>query len=164
VDEMTMSVGLLMESVQGQQKLAAQSLERLSSITGNLDVVVRGELRQAFVEEFQAVRVACREATDALQRVGRSANLRLALWMLGMNGLLCAVPIIVAGIVVPSRAEIVALRREREELTAVILRLQQQGGRVELRHCGESRRLCVRVERSTPAFGATADYLILKGY
>ena len=164
MDEMTMSMGLLMESVQGQQKLAAQSLERLSSITGNLDAVVRGELRQAFVEEFQAVRAACREATDALQRVGRSANLRLALWMLGINAVLCAVPVVVAAIVVPSRAEIVALRREREELTAGVLRLQQQGGRIDLRSCGATRRQCVRIERATPAYGATADYFILKGY
>jgi hypothetical protein len=164
VDDMTMSVGLLMESVQGQQKLATQALERLSSITEGLDVVVRGELRQAFVEEFQAVRVASREAAEAFQRAGRAANLRLAVWMLAINAALCGVPLIVAASVVPTRAELSALRGQRDELTAGVLRLQQRGGRIDLRSCGEARRLCVRVERSAPAYGLEADYLVVKGY
>jgi hypothetical protein len=35
---------------------------------------------------------------------------------------------------------------------------------MELRRCGDAQRLCVRVDRSAPAYGAGADFFIVKGY
>ena len=39
-----------------------------------------------------------------------------------------------------------------------------EGGRIDLRHCGEANRLCVRVERKAPFYGENSDYAVLKGY
>ncbi|MGH8327807.1 MAG: hypothetical protein ACRET2_13715, partial [Steroidobacteraceae bacterium] len=63
----------------------------------------------------------------------------------------------------PSRSEVAALRARRDALAANIARLQQRGGSVDLRRCGARARLCVRVDRDAPAYGADADYLIVKG-
>ncbi len=57
-----------------------------------------------------------------------------------------------------------ALRAQRDELAAGIARLQAAGGRIEWRRCGATQRLCVRVERTAPAFGDHADFLVVKGY
>jgi len=64
----------------------------------------------------------------------------------------------------PTSAEIQALGAKRDELTANIARLARQGANLELRHCGTTQRLCVRVERSAPAYGAAGDFLVVKGY
>lgn len=52
---------------------------------------------------------------------------------------------------------------------ATIERLSQEGGNIELNHCGESRRLCVEIDpdslgRNPEAFGENGQYRILKGY
>jgi hypothetical protein len=35
---------------------------------------------------------------------------------------------------------------------------------LDVRTCGASARLCVRVDRNAPAYGPGADYLVVKGY
>ena len=47
---------------------------------------------------------------------------------------------------------------------ANLARLERQGARVEWQHCGDARRLCVRVERGSTAYGTHADFMIVKGY
>ena len=64
----------------------------------------------------------------------------------------------------PSRAETAALHVRHEELVLAIMRLEQQGGRVDLRRCGDPGRLCVRVDRKAPVFGQNSDYLVVAGY
>jgi hypothetical protein len=56
------------------------------------------------------------------------------------------------------------LRARREELAASVAKLEQQGGRIEWRRCGEARRLCVRVDRKAPSYGEKADYYVIEGY
>src|SRR5204863_4608 len=64
----------------------------------------------------------------------------------------------------PSHAEVAAVRATRSELSSNVALLIQQGGRVELRHCGAARRLCVHVDRGAPTYGEASDYLVVKGY
>lgn len=52
---------------------------------------------------------------------------------------------------------------------ATIERLSQAGGDIELTHCGEDRRLCVKISRESlgdraRAFGENGQYRILEGY
>lgn len=58
---------------------------------------------------------------------------------------------------------------EIERHNATLERLAQEGGRVQLTHCGSERRLCVKVHPdslgSRPlAFGENGEYRILEGY
>ena len=77
----------------------------------------------------------------------------------------CALaPIAVARLVLPSAAEVSGLKARRDELILNVSRLEQRGGRVDLRRCGASLRLCVQVDLKAPKYGDKADYYILEGY
>jgi hypothetical protein len=45
-----------------------------------------------------------------------------------------------------------------------VMKLEQQGGRIDWRRCGDSRRLCVRIDRKAPTYGEKADYYVLENY
>jgi cell division FtsZ-interacting protein ZapD len=154
----------LLEELQRQQRQVQDTLERVEGLVRDLDEVLRQELRGAFAEEFHMLGDASARAAQALYAVRRAASMRVALWAIGVTAACSAVPATVAWTVLPSRGQIARLRHEREVLAASVARLEEEGGRVELRRCGSSSRLCVRVERAGPAYGAHADYLIVKGY
>jgi hypothetical protein len=157
-------VGLLMESAQTHQKMVEENLERLRAHTRDLDTVVRDEIRRTLLAELQEVAVESKRAARALQGMRHAISLRAALWSIGIAVLSAVIPCAIVWRVTPSAAEISALRQTRDQLTANLARLEQRGGRVDLRHCGDSSRLCVRVERKAPAYGPQAEYLIVKGY
>ena len=159
-----MKLGLLMEAAEAQQALAATALERLREHTNGLDAIVREEIRSTLTEELSALGEDSRRAAQSLHALKQAASLRLAAWSVGVTALSAAIPFGAAWWLMPSRAEIAALRATRDELTANIARLSQQGGRVELRNCGAARRLCVHVERGAPPYGDASDYRVVKGY
>jgi len=159
-----MTAGLLMESVQAQQQHVDAAVERLMSLAQGLDAVVREAVRMAFAEEFQALGVASQRAAEALHAVRRIASLRMAAWSIVLAAGCSAVPVIVTLTVLPSRTELAGMRAQRDELASAVARLERAGGKVDLRRCGAANRLCVRIERDAPAFGAQSDYLIVKGY
>ena len=159
-----MALRSLLEELQRQQQRAQDTLERAESLAQGLDQVVREELRVTFTEEFQMLGDASARAAQALWAVRRAASVRIALWAGAVAAACSVLPAAIVWTLLPSRVEIARLRREREALTASIARLQSDGGKIDLRECGSSGRLCVRVERSGPAYGAHADYLIVKGY
>jgi hypothetical protein len=157
-----MKLGLLMEAAHAQQTLADAALEKLSAHLRELDTVVRDEIRQTLVEELQIVVNESSRAAEALRGLGRSANLRVALWNLGMTLLCSAMPISLEWWFLPSQSELVALRAKRDQLAANVARLEQRGARIDLRRCGGSDRLCVRVDRKAPVYGEAGDYLVVK--
>jgi hypothetical protein len=164
VNDDTLKAGLLMESVQAQQRGLDESLQTLHAHTRGLDAVVRDEIRRTLVEEFHMLGAETRRVASVLQAAGRAAG-----WRAVRVGLVLALsaslaPATVIWWIVPSRTEIAALRAERDALAANMHQLGQQGGRIQWRRCGEAQRLCVRVERAAPAFGESADFLIVKGY
>jgi hypothetical protein len=164
VDDATMKVGLLMESAHVHQRLAEGQLEKLRAHTEDLDAVVRDEIRRTLVEELQMLTVETTRATRALQKLRSGTAWRgMALSLSG--AMLCAlVPMALARWALPSPADIATLRARREELAASVAKLEQQGGRIEWRRCGEARRLCVRVDRKAPSYGEKADYYVIEGY
>ena len=164
MDDATMRLGLLMEAAQAQQKVAESAVERLATLGREIDVVVREELRRAFAEEFQALCAASRHASEALHAVRQAAGLRIASWSVAVAAICSTIPVAVAWSVLPSRGELLRLRAERDELSTSVGRLQQQGGRIDLRRCGDANRLCVRIDRQAPPYGEQSDYLVLKGY
>ena len=128
----------------------------------DLDLIVRQEIRSALAEEFQALGAAGCRAAEALEGVRRAASVRVALWAVVVVASCSAVPLTLAWAVLPSRAEIARLSAERDRLAASIAELERLGGKVDLRRCGPAGRLCVRVERAAPAYGAHSDYLLVK--
>jgi hypothetical protein len=164
MEDETLKLGLLMEAAQSQHTLAATILDRLREHTAGLDAIVREEIRATLLEEMRALSEDSRLAAEALRRLQRTANLRLIAWSAAVFTLSSLVPCVIAWWLLPTRADVQTLGAKRDELIANIARLARQGGNVELRHCGTSQRLCVRVERGAPAYGEAGDFLIIKGY
>jgi hypothetical protein len=164
LDDATLKLGLLMESAQTHQKLAEGQLERLRVHTQDLDGVVRDEIRRTLVQELRMLSAEVTRASRALKKIRSGHALRGAVWCLAAAILCTAAPIAVARWVLPSAADVAVLRARRDELTASLTELEQQGGRIDWRHCGESKRLCVRVDRKAPAYGDRGDYYVIEGY
>ena len=81
---------------------------------------------------------------------------------------------IMVGVVllVPSARDLAALRAEKAELEASVAALKDRGGRVQLTHCGDKKRLCALLDPeqfnsngTVKQFGAKDEHwIILKGY
>jgi hypothetical protein len=159
-----MRLGLLMEAAQAQQRLGQESLDRLAAHTRDLDLIVSDEIRRTLAEALGSVASESRRATDSLQRMRRAANVRTLLWTVSIAMICSGVAMGEAWWMLPSQSEIAALRSRRDMLAANVARLEQQGGMLDIKTCGARARLCVRVDRNAPVYGAGADYLVVKGY
>ena len=164
LEDDTFKLGLLMEAAQAQQTLATAALERLREHTAGLDAIVREEIRATLVEEMHAIAEDSGRASEALRRLGRAASGRFAAWSAAVVGLSALIPLGLVQWWLPSHAEVAALAARRDQLTANLRQLAGQGGQIEIRHCGAARRLCVRIDRSAPPYGQSADFRILEGY
>ena len=164
MDDTTMKLGLLMEAAQAHQKAAESSLRKLRATANDLAATVRDEVRRVVIEEFQSLAADGKRASDALHEVRRAANVQILVWSVGITALCSAVPLALACWIIPSRAEISALRAKRDELAGQIASLEERGGRIELRRCGDGARLCVRVDRKAPTYGEQSDFLVVRGY
>ena len=164
IDDTTISVGLLMESVQAHQKLAESQLEQLRAHTQGLDAVVRDEIRRTLIEELQLLWAESKRATEAIRGIGRSATLRVGFLSIVTSILCTGFSLVIVRSVLPSAPEIAALQARRAELSASIAILEGRGGRVDWRRCGEGARLCVRVDRKAPTYGEKSDYFVAAGY
>jgi uncharacterized protein YPO0396 len=164
MDDTTMKLGLLMEAAQTHQKSADSTLRKLKATANDLATIVRDEVRSVVVEQFQSLVTDSKRASVALREVQRAANIRALVWSLSLTALCSAIPLLLACWIIPSRGEIAALRAKHDELATKIASLEEQGGRIDLRHCGNGARLCVRVDRKAPMYGEQSDYLIVRGY
>jgi hypothetical protein len=164
LDDATMKVGLLMESAQAHQKLAEGQLEKLRAHMQEIDTVVRDEIRRTLVDELRALTGEATRATRVLKKIRGAGALGGLAWGLAAAFLFALVLIGVARWALPSAAEIATLRARRDELAANLAKLEQEGGRIDWRRCGEGRRLCVRVDRKAPTYGDKADYFVIEGY
>ena len=164
MDDATMKFGLLMESAQAHQKLAETHLEQLRAHTRDLDGVVRDEIRRTLIDELQMLTAESKRATEALQRIRRSATMRLGLWSIVIATLSTGIPLAIMRWALPSGSEVAALAARRDELAAAVATLERRGGRIDWRRCGETARLCIRVDRKAPTYGEKADYYAVAGY
>jgi hypothetical protein len=164
MDEHTMKFGLLMESAQVHQKLAEAHLEKLRAHTQDLDGVVRDEIRRTLVDELQAVTAESERAARALRAMKHAANMRGLAWNAGIALICAGVPAAVAHYVLPTPADINVLRAQRDALAQNVASLEQRGGKVDWKSCGDPARLCVRIDRKAPVYGEKGDYYVAKGY
>ena len=125
--------------------------------------MVRDQIRHALIEELKTVRNETQGAVTALQALKRAANARMTFWTLGVTAIAAVIALFVAWWVLPTPAEIAALRTERDVLASNIALLNQRGARADLRRCGTGH-LCVRVDLEAPRYGESSDYLVLRGY
>lgn len=158
-----MSIGMLMESAQAQQRLAQDLLTRLHAHTEDLDAIVRDEIRRTLIEELKALQTAIDSAALNLSRlkritVGRVTLLAAALGLI--SGL--AAPAVVF-FRLPSPQEIASLEKQRQALSLNLEALRRAGGGVELRQCGQPARLCARVDARAPKYGLDGDFYVLHG-
>jgi hypothetical protein len=164
MDDTTLRFGLLMESAQAHQKLAEAHLEKLLAHTQDLDGVVREEIRRTLIEELQMLTSESKRATEALRRIGRGAAARGVFWSIAIAILCTSVPTIIMRWTLPSAPEIAVLRAKRDELATSVATLEQRGGRIDWRRCGDMARLCIRVDLGAPTYGPKADYYVAAGY
>ena len=160
----SLKFGLLMESAQAHQKMAENHLDELRAHTRGLDGVVREEIRRTLIDELRELTAECDRTARALRDMKHSVTRRSVLWNVTLVILCTGIPSAIAHYALPSPKEISALRVERDSLSKNLARLEQRGGKVEWRSCGDSARLCVRIDRGSPVYGTQADYYIVKGY
>jgi len=163
VDQDSVKLGLLLEAAQTHQKLAEAAFEKLNQQTQGLEALVRDQIQRALGEGLKVLHAETRNAVEALQSVKRAANARVAFWTLGITAIAAVTGPFVAWWVLPTSAEIIALRTERDELASNIASLKQRGARADFRRCGTGH-LCVRVDLSAPRYGDHSDYLVVRGY
>jgi hypothetical protein len=163
-DDKTIAIGMLMESAQTQQRLAQEQLTHLHAHTQELDAVVRDEIRRTLVDEIKALHSEIAAATQAARQLKRAAGLRPALYGVLLACISGLTPLAIARWILPSTSQIAALQARRDQLTANLEALAQQGGRLELRRCGEARRLCARIDKSSARYGESGDFYVLYGY
>jgi uncharacterized protein YPO0396 len=164
MDDTTMKLGLLMEAAQANQKVAESSLKKLKAATNELATVVREEVHRVVMEELHSLAADSKRASDALRAARHAASVRALVWSVGITTLCAAIPLALACWIIPSQAQIAALRARRDALVSQITNLEERGGRIDLRRCGGGARLCVRVDRKAPIYGEQSDYLIVRGY
>ena len=100
----------------------------------------------------------------SLERRSRASSVRLARWSFGVVSGCALVPALLSWMLMPSRTQLLQARQTFDQLSSAIAQLSREGGRIELRHCGAANRLCVRVDRKSPFYGESADFVVLKGY
>lgn len=159
----TLRVGLLLETAQTQQRVGEEVFERLRDHLGSLDALVRCAVGRAACESLETVRGEVEQAEAALRRLRQAATVRALTWSTVAMVLNAAIGLVILHLLLPSSAQINQLRARRALYASDVRRLRQFGGAVELRRCGTTGRLCVRVQRDGPRYGRHGDYLLVKG-
>src|ERR1700683_272175 len=163
-DDHTVKLGLLMEAAHSHQEVVDGSLRQLQAHTRGLDEGGRDEIRRVMSAELAELMDEAARAAEVLRALGRGVRLRAAVW----SALAALVPGIMVALILwwwlPSPAQIAVLRSQHAQLAAAVARLSGDGGRIDLRRCGDAARLCVRIDRHAPAYGEQSDYLVVQGY
>jgi hypothetical protein len=160
---MAMRCGLLLESAQIHERSAAESIDRLQSHTRDLDALVRDEIRRTLIDELRALTAEIGESVAMLRALRRKLSVRHALWTFAVGVATAGVPGVIVWALLPSAQRVDALRAERDALQSAVRDLRAHGAAVVWSRCGPARRLCVRIDRDSPAYGALADYRIVAG-
>jgi hypothetical protein len=148
----------ILETVHHHQSQIHGMLATLDSRSRDLDTTL-GEAVQRALTDAAGIR-----ATEKLSEMHRATGARFARWSFGVVSACALVPAILSWALLPSRTQVAQTRQTLQQLSAGVAQLSREGGLIDLRHCGEMNRLCVRVDRKSPFYGENADYMILKGY
>lgn len=148
----------VLATVHAQQSQIHGMLATLDSRSRDLDTTVGDAVQRALAD------TAGRHAVGTLSQMHRATGRHFARWSIGVVSACALVPTLLSWALLPSRAQMLQARQALEQLNAGVAQLSRQGGRIELRRCGEANRLCVRVDRKAPLYGENADFMVLKGY
>ena len=164
VDGDTVKLGLLMETMEIQQRTVDEALQRLQAHTRGLDVVVRDEIHRTLVDMLQEFANETSGAAETMKTIQRTMSIRSAIFALVLGAISAALPAGFAIWMLPAPGELAALREQRARLSHDVAELRGVGAEVEWHRCGDSHRLCFRVDRNAPAFGGHGDFLVPRGY
>ena len=148
----------ILETVHAQQSQIHGVLASLDSRSRDLDTTLGDAVQRAFTD------AAGIRAAQNLSQIHRATGVRFARWTFGIVSACALVPTLLSWALLPSRSQLQQARQTLEQLSAGAAQLSREGGRIELRHCGEANRLCARIDRKSPFYGENADYVVLKGY
>ena len=158
----TLRIGLLLEAAQNQQQRVEEALAGLREHAQALDERMSAQVGRALEEVLADLHRQVEEAARALRRLHRAADVRWMLCSTAATLLSALLALSAAHLMLPSSEQVAALRARRAQFLADIARLRRYGGAVEMRRCGVRGRLCVRVQRGGPAYGAHGDFLPVK--
>jgi hypothetical protein len=164
VEDEGVKLGMLLEAAHSQQALIGSGIEQLQALVHGLDEIVRAQIRRTLVEELGGVCDQAQRAVTVLRTVEGAARLRCLRLTVLMTLLSAAGSAGVACWWLPSHAQMMLLRTQRDAMRAEIAALGASGGKIDLRRCGSDQRWCVRVERQGPVYGPDSDFLVVKGY
>lgn len=148
----------MLEALHAQQSDLHGTLANLDARARELDSIVGEAVQRAFMD------AAGMRAAQTLSQVHRATGLRFARWSFGIVSACALIPTVLSWMLMPSPAQVQQARQNLAQLSARVTQLTREGGRMDLRHCGAASRLCVRVERKSPAYGDSGDYMIVTGY
>ncbi len=148
LDPATLRAGLLLEAVETQRREAGELLADLRGQLQGLQGLLREEVRAALAQHPHTWGAVVQRALPGAL----------------IATLATAVPVAVGLLLMPSPARLDALRARSAELSATVATLEREGGRAQLKRCGASGRLCVRIEPGAPAYGSGGEFRIIKGY
>jgi hypothetical protein len=151
-------LGRVLETVHAQHSQLHGMLATLDTRSRDFDSAMGEAVQRAFMD------AAGLRAAEKLSQIHRATGMRFALWSFGIVSACSLVPTVLTWMLMPSRPQLTQARQSLDQLSAGIARLSREGGRIDLRHCGEANRLCVRVDRKAPFYGESADYAVIKGY
>jgi hypothetical protein len=151
-------LGQILETVHAQQSKIHGVLARLDTRSRDLDSTLEEAVQRAFME------AAGLRAAETLSQVHRATGVRFARWSFGIVTACALVPTVLSWMLMPSPVQMLQARQTLQQLSVRVAQLSTEGGRIDLRHCGAVKRLCVRVDRKAPFFGDSADYMVVKGY
>ena len=151
-------LGRVLETVHAQHSQIHGMLATLDTRSRDFDSAMGEAVQRAFMD------AAGLRAAEKLSQIHRATGMRFALWSFGIVSACSLVPTVLTWMLMPSRSQLMQARQSLDQLSAGIARLSREGGRIDLRHCGEANRLCVRVDRKAPFYGEGADYAVIKGY
>ena len=109
------------------------------------------------VKALQGVTERAEQAEENLHQASRSLSWKWTAICAAMGCTLLATVVGLSMLLVPTPGEIAELRANVEYLEA-------KGGKINLTHCGPSKRLCAEIDIKADAWGENGQFRIIKGY
>jgi hypothetical protein len=154
----TTSVRQMLETMHARQSEIHGMLANLDSRARDFDSTVGEAVQRAFMD------AAGLRAAQKLSQLHRATGIRFARWSFGIVGACALIPTVLSWMLMPSPGQVQQARQTLEQLSVRTAQLYREGGRMDIKHCGAASRLCVRIDRRSPVYGESSDYMIVMGY
>jgi len=177
------AAGALTDTAAQVRKAAADTVPTLQkaagaavkvSLSGAADVAASAlsTAAQPMVEQLEGAAEAVDKAKGKLQDAVASFGWKWAALAGGVAFSVLAVLLVAAWLLVEwQRSEVAELSQQRDALAVEVAQLQanaeawsKTAARAELSHCGDKKRMCVRIDAKAGTFGTESDYAVIKGY